>query len=102
MSDQENNHAAEPVENQDNLSEQPDDALLRPETDDAGEALAEDDAGVESLTSGADAWVEDPSAGLPEAVEAEAEPNRNPSRNRNPPRSRNPNPSPPAPPPRRN
>jgi transcription termination/antitermination protein NusG len=73
MSDQENNHAAEPVENQDVLSEQPDDAVLRPESDDAGDALAEDEAGVESLTSGADEWAEDPSSDLPEALEAEAE-----------------------------
>ncbi len=73
MSDQENNHAAEPVENQDVLPEQPEDALLRPQSDDAGETLPEGEAGVESMTSGDDEWVEDPSAGLPEAVEPEAD-----------------------------
>lgn len=78
MSDQENNHAAEPAENQDVLPEQPDDALLRPQSDDAGESLAEGEAGVESMTSGDDEWVEDPSAGLPEAVEPEPAPEPEP------------------------
>ncbi len=63
MSDQENNHAAEPVENQDVLSEQP---------EDAGVDLAEAGDGVESLTSGADDWAENASGELPEATEVEA------------------------------